>query len=52
MAGKRLVTAKQTFVAVTGGGYVKVEEGDQRPATDAVVKANPTLFTATTPTKT
>jgi hypothetical protein len=50
MAGKRTVTATQSFVAIIGGGYRKVTEGDVLAATDPVAKANPALFT-TTPSK-
>ena len=36
--------ALQGFVAVTEGGYRVVVEGEELPASDELVKANPDLF--------
>jgi hypothetical protein len=39
------VTATSGFVAIIDGAYVVVQAGDERTASDAVVKAHPDQFT-------
>lgn len=46
MVRAKTLTANKAFVALTDGRYEKVEESERRAATDPLVKANPSLFTA------
>jgi riboflavin synthase alpha subunit len=44
MAAPKTVAAVRGFVAIDGVHYTVVTVGELRPASDPLVKANPTMF--------